>query len=182
MKKLIIVMGHLAAYKTTIAKKLSEDLNLLMFNKDEIKESLVDDIGFKTREENLKLSAATNSILKYNAISVINRNIPLILESNFKYHELEQLKEKIKDLNVLVFTLFLSGKAEILYDRYCNRQPSRHSAHTSTGLMSFDVFKSSMFPYDQSLLLGESYLVDTTIFTNNEYQDILNKTKTFLIQ
>ncbi len=52
-------MGHLASLKSTIAKRLSNELNILCFCKDDVKEVLGDTIGFSNREENLKLSKAT---------------------------------------------------------------------------------------------------------------------------
>jgi gluconate kinase len=159
MKKVILIMGHLAAGKTTIAKKLAHNLSLMCFCKDDIKEILVDNIGFKDREENLKLSKVTFHIMSH-IISKMDDHGIIILESNFKYDELEIFKEKHQD--VLFLSFFLTGQANQLYCRYLERQKTRHIAHKSTGKISYDVFKLSMFAYDSKKCLVPSYLFETT--------------------
>ena len=176
MKKVILIMGHLAAGKTTIAKKLAHELNLMCFCKDDIKEILVDNIGFKDRTENLKLSKATFHIMSH-IISKMDDDHPIILESNFKYDEVEMLKEKHQD--VLFLSFFLTGQVDQLYHRYLERQKTRHIAHKSTGEIPYDIFKASMFPYESLKCLGESICYDTTI-NQDVFQLIKEKTKAFI--
>jgi hypothetical protein len=102
---------------------------------------------------------------------------PIILESNFKYDELEMLKEKHQD--VLFLSFFLTGQVDQLYHRYLERQKTRHIAHKSTGEIPYDIFKASMFPYESLKCLGESIYYDTT--TNLDvFQLIKEKTKAFI--
>ena len=65
MQKLILITGDLAAGKSTLAKKLSQNLNALYFTKDVLKEILSDTVGFSNRQENKKLSIASVSIMKH---------------------------------------------------------------------------------------------------------------------
>jgi predicted kinase len=65
MKQLIIITGDLAAMKSTLSKKIGNDLNIVCLNKDDIKEILGDSIGYQNREENLKLSYATFELMFY---------------------------------------------------------------------------------------------------------------------
>ena len=51
MKKLILITGDLATGKSTLAKKLSQNLKILSFTKDVLKEVLSDVIGFSNRQE-----------------------------------------------------------------------------------------------------------------------------------
>ena len=176
MKKVILIMGHLAAGKTTIAKKLASDLGLMCFCKDDIKEILVDDIGFKDRSENLKLSKATFHIMSH-IISKMDDDHPIILESNFKYEELDGLKAIHHGVSFLSF--FLTGQSEMLYDRYLERQKTRHIAHKSTGEIPYDVFEASMFPYDSMKCLGESICYDMTKH-HDAYHEIKEKITTFI--
>lgn len=152
-------MGHLASLKSTMAKKLARELNLMYFCKDDIKEILVDQIGYRDRAENLKLSHATFFMMSH-AISNMQMDGILLLESNFKYHELDILREKHQDVQFI--SLFLTGDVNVLYERYLKRQKNRHVAHLSTGEIPFDIFKESMFSYDSIKCLGQSYLIDTT--------------------
>ncbi|MCK7479117.1 MAG: hypothetical protein M0C28_18430 [Candidatus Moduliflexus flocculans] len=50
--------------KSTVAKRLAADLSAVCLNKDDLKETLGDTIGFANREENLKLSCATYMLLQ----------------------------------------------------------------------------------------------------------------------
>lgn len=178
MKKVILIMGHLASLKTTMAKKLATEFNIMHFCKDDIKEILVDQIGYRDRAENLKLSHATFFMMSH-AISNMQNDGVLLLESNFKYHELDILREKHQD--VLFISLFLTGDVHVLYDRYLKRQENRHIAHLSTGEIPFDIFKDSMFSYESKKCLGKSYLIDTTD-DNQVYENIKKITTEFLQQ
>lgn len=180
MSKLIIITGFLATLKTTIASKLSEELNIMSLQKDSLKEVLVDHIGFQTREDNLKLSKATFFIMKHLVEKSLKHHEHIIIESNFKPHELCVLKKSPMIENIDILTIFLYGDPIILYDRYCQRQPLRHSAHTSTGLMSFEVFKTSMQTYVEEDGLGKIIAIDTTVFLDEHYQALLTHVKSFL--
>jgi predicted kinase len=175
--RLIIVTGFLATLKSTISKKLGHDLNILTLNKDDIKEILGETIGFKTREENLKLSDATFKLMMSIAVKNLLLGFDVIIEANFKKHELDELKlsEVIKDSHV--WTLFLTGDKEVLYKRYLNRDVSRHHVHQSTGLMSFDMFSKSKDNYQIDDCFGEIIACDTTSFNETDYQYLLNQIK-----
>jgi predicted kinase len=172
-------MGDLAALKSTTAKKISKDLNIVCFTKDDIKEILVDAIGYQTREENLKLSKATFFLMNHMAEQFLRHHKSMILESNFKYHELKTLSQH-KDFDFL--TIFMTGQVDVLYQRYCQRQGQRHIAHRSVSLMSKDIFKQSMVPFDEQSLLGQTMKIDTSDFNDDTYHHILSKIKDFLEQ
>ncbi len=176
MKKVILIMGHLASGKSSIAKRLLEDLNISTISKDDVKEILSDHIGYNNREENLKLSKATFHLLAH-SISCLKDEDAIILESNFKNDELKMLKENYKNIQFL--SLFLSGNPVVLYDRYFKRQPSRHIAHKSTKNMNFDDFIDSMYPYEQENMLGQSFYFDTTNM-EEAYNQIKSKIQSFL--
>ena len=83
MKKLILITGDLAAGKSTLAKKLSQNLKILSFTKDVLKEVLSDVIGFSNRQENKKLSIASVDIMKHIFTQYAFLEQDLILEANF---------------------------------------------------------------------------------------------------
>ncbi len=179
MKKLLLVAGNLASLKSTLSKRLSKDLNAVVFNKDTLKEVLGDTIGFSNREENLKLSKATFKLMKKLTHDVLDSDDLVILESNFKPHELAELFEDGKERGFLIFTLMLTGQPEVLYQRYLKRDSERHPVHRSTGLISYEVFEKSMMKYDV-ITYGESSMsYDTTHFDEMDYQNILISIQSF---
>ncbi len=182
MGKIIIITGGLATLKTTISKKLSEDLKVISFNKDDIKESLVESIGFINRSENKKLSQATVSLMIRLAknFSILHKD--LILEANFKQNELNELYTNTSYQDKDILTIDLYGNEEILYDRYVKRNAFRHPAHTSTGLMSMDMFKASIKAHEISSHKGTYKRYDTSYFNDEVYQELCAYVREFLLK
>ncbi len=180
MKTCLIVCGHLAALKTTVSQRLSHDLKIPCLNKDTLKETLVDTIGFSNREENLKLSLATFELMKFLMVQWLETQDLLILESNFKPHEIDVLKKSAEAKHIHLVFLFLTGEPHILYERYVQRQPHRHPAHTSVGLMTFETFVKSMAPFDFNLYGPNGRVVDTTKMDEIKYQEVLNQVRSLM--
>ena len=164
----IIVTGFLATLKSTISHQLGQALHIPVLNKDTIKEVLGDTIGFRNREENLKLSDATFHIMKHVAEKELLAGRDMIIEANFKTHELEILKQDVIFKDSHVITLFLYGDVNVLYERYLKRDQNRHPVHQSTGLLSFEVFKESMKSYRQEDCFGDIITCDTTVWTKDD--------------
>jgi len=180
MKQVLLISGSLAALKSTLAKRLSTDLNVVCMNKDDMKEVLGDTIGFNNREENLKLSKATFHMIVKLMLDLLKVHDLVILESNFKAHEIKYLNEIVSLHHIRQSVVFLTGEVDVLYDRYVKRQPERHHVHTSTGLMSFENFKLSIAPFDLELYGNRSFMYDTTVMNDLKYQELLEKVKELL--
>lgn len=180
MKQVIIVTGHLAALKSTVAKRLASDLSAICLNKDDLKETLGDTIGFTNREENLKLSFATYMLLRRLMRCVLAADDLVVLESNFRKNEYEALKADAKEQGVRFVTLFMTGDPDVLYERYLDRQPHRHPVHTSTGTIPPEMFRAIAAPFDPALYGADAIVVDTTRFTDDDYQDLLVKVRACL--
>ncbi|MBN2299646.1 MAG: hypothetical protein V3569_00995 [Acholeplasmataceae bacterium] len=179
MSKLIIITGFLATLKTTISLRLSKDLGIPSLNKDSIKEILGETIGFTNREENLKLSFATFQLMKFMMMKNMDLNIDTIIESNFKPSEIKELENACRRQNIQILTIYLFGDVDVLYQRYIDRQPNRHPVHTSTGLISYEMFKQSMSQYRKEDCIGEVVSFDTTKFNEDIYHDILHTVEGF---
>ena len=139
MSKILVITGDLATGKSTFANIISEKFKVLLLTKDSVKEILGDNIGFNNREENLKLSNATMSLLFYVLEQSTKVNQRLILEANFKENDFKRLIEIVPYDQILV--LNLTADYNILYDRFMNRinNENRHIVHQSAGLT--DKFK-----------------------------------------
>ena len=142
MPKLILILGDLAAGKTTLAEKSAKETNTLCLIKDTLKEILSDDIGFSNREENKRLSIASVSVMKYvfSKYNVLQKD--LILEANFHKDEIEYFYiEAIKN-NYDFICLYLQGNIDELFETFTYRLnfQNRHIAHKTSDIISKEGF------------------------------------------
>ena len=137
MRKIILIGGDLASGKSTYSTYLSRRFNLTSINKDTLKEIAGDVIHVETREENKKLSVLAFNYIKY---FLTQEKGNLIIESNFKEHEIEEIKELTK--NDAVLSIRLIGDYSFLHERFLSRlNNNRHYVHKSIDLSSLEDFK-----------------------------------------
>lgn len=144
MKKLLLVMGDLATGKSTFAGLLSQRYDVVALCKDSFKEILGDTIGFTNRQENLKLSGASAALMRMIFTEFCKLDKDLILESNFRLHELELLHLIAAEHDYQVLTVSLRADLEILHARFLHRlyHENRHPVHACGGFEEFDTFKA----------------------------------------
>lgn len=162
MKSVLIVIGPLAALKSTLARRISRQLNIPCFNKDDIKEILADQIGYRNREENLKLSFATFHVMVHAMKRIFEVSDFVVLESNFRDFEYQELQEYAKKENVRLVTLYLKADADVLYARFKKRLETRHHAHKSVGLPAYEDFLKHVLDYENRTYGKHLIEVDTT--------------------
>ena len=142
MKKLLLITGDLACGKSTFAKLLSKRYDTNLYFKDSLKELLGDHIGFSDREENLKLSKAAVAVMIHIFSEFAGLSKDLILEANFRTHELEKLHGIAKQYGYDVLTLVFHGDPEILYERFLHRisYEHRHAVHIIGDILEYENF------------------------------------------
>ena len=142
MKKLLLIMGDLATGKSTFAGILSQRYNVIAFNKDRFKETLGDTIGFSDREGNLRLSAASGALMAMIFEEFGKQGKDLILESNFRQAELENLYNIAETYGYSVLTVCLRGSFHVLHPRFLHRlhHENRHPVHACGGFEDYDTF------------------------------------------
>ncbi len=179
MNKLILIMGDLAAGKSTFSHQIADKYHLVVFNKDCLKEILGDTIGFTNREENLRLSRATFELFDYLFKQLSNAHQDLILESNFRREELERIEKWAKEYQYEILTIVLRGDIKILHERYLHRMKfeHRHPVHLALPLDDIDEFKKYIEMQRSTHLIGTvlhitandfSYQNDERIWTDIE--------------
>jgi predicted kinase len=84
MADLTIILGSPASGKTTLARRLSADLSLPVFCKDDVKEALFDVLGSKDREWSRLLSEASFAALARLAHTQLAVGQSLIAEGNWR--------------------------------------------------------------------------------------------------
>lgn len=187
----ILVTGIPASGKSTMAKFLAEQLSIPVISKDKIKELLFDDVGFKSREEKVKLGIASMNIMYYMAEQLMKCNQPFILENNFENVSKEGLDEILGKYSYNAITLTLTGDYRKIYDRFVERNVStdRHRGHIVNDCYpELDVNrKLAPIPYesyeagiknrgmDSFKGNGPQIIVDTTEFQNINLEMVLQE-------
>ena len=161
MRKILLIGGDLASGKSTFSRFLSEQFNVTVVNKDIIKEILGDNFYVSNREENLKLSVASFELIEY-FVKASKDN--LIIESNFKQHEIDRLFKYSN--NVEFLTLRFTCDDEILHQRFLSRLDNRHYVHKSQDFTDIKDFLKVINNLRNVNYFGRVLNVNTTEFTN----------------
>ena len=80
---LLVVTGHPATGKSTVAETLGDELGLPVFHKDDFKERLSDVFGWTDRASSQRLGHAASVLLYDVADRMLSVGASVILESNF---------------------------------------------------------------------------------------------------
>ena len=168
MKKLLLITGDLACGKSTFGEILAKRYNSAAFYKDKIKEILGDTIGFANREENIRLSVATMEIMTHIFMETAKTGGDIILEANFKEHEMERIYRIATETGYDILTLVLRADMDIIYRRFVNRieNENRHPVHIS-GFDGYDSLKYYIYLGREQKCFGEVLEINANDF---EYQ------------
>lgn len=179
MKKplLIIVSGPPCAGKTALGRRLVKALRLPFINKDGIKESLFETLGWKDRAWSQQLGRASSELLWYFAEAQLAAARSLIIESNFDptfaTSRLLALKTKV-DFEPFQVQCIAAG--EMLFQRFKARAESgeRHPGHVDR--LNYAEFQSMLtHPRHYTLEIGGAGVeVDTTDFQQIDYERLIH--------
>lgn len=173
MQKLILITGDLAAGKSTLAKKLSQNLNALYFTKDILKEILSDTVGFSNRQENKKLSIASVNVMNHIFSQYAFFKQDLILEANFHKDEIETLQNLANQNNYKVIILYLQGNSDTLFERFSNRikNENRHPTHCTSDIIDKENFTKYLLSNRKEL---EAFDFHTIKIEKDNYEEVFN--------
>lgn len=127
----ILVTGIPASGKSTMAEYLGRKLCLPVISKDTVKEHLYDTVGFRSREEKVKLGTAAMNIMYYMAGQLMKCGGAFLLENNFENVSREGLLTLLEKYDYTAITVVLSGDYDTTYRRFLGRNssPLRHRGH-----------------------------------------------------
>lgn len=178
---LVIVTGHPASGKTTLARRLAVELNLPCFTKDDIKERLFDTLGWSDRAWSSKLGNATYSLLELIVENEVRAGRSVLVEFNFDTvvstpHYLE-IKQRY---DFFPIQIVLEADAEILLQRFIDRTESgnRHPGNADNTV--YDEYRERLAkgPYQPLDIGGTVIHFDTNDFTKFNYNDVLMQVNT----
>lgn len=187
----ILITGIPASGKSTMADFLADHLNLPVISKDNIKELMYDVIGFRSREEKVRLGIASMDIMYYMAEQLMRRQQPFILENNFENISKEGLLAILEKYSYTAITITLTGDYKRIYQRFLERNdsPDRHRGHVVNDCypeekhnhnitpISYEDFVSGIVNrgMDEFVANGPHIILDTTNFSRIDGENLLQK-------
>lgn len=176
--KLILIGGDLASGKSTYSHIIGSKYNIMVINKDILKEILGDNILVNNREENKKLSKISFDIIKY---LILSNKDKLIIESNFKPYEMNEIKDIVEKNNIEVLSIVLKGDNEILHKRFLDRlNDNRHYVHKSQNFSNIEDFIRTLEELRNVKYLGKIINVNSSNFDYQNDEEIFIKISEFI--
>lgn len=158
MSTLIIFNGLPASGKTTLAKLIADQLNLVLFSKDDFKELLGDKIGCENIESTKFYGKASFATLFLVAQRLLENDISCIIEGNFSHgEETTQFIEFLKSKNIRVFEILCETDGDILVKRFKSRQ--RHIVHNIFDQAQMKTYVETNIRNGKPTILGAGQLL-----------------------
>jgi len=180
---LIIISGLPCSGKTTLAKKIAEEFMLPFVSRDDIKERIFDDLGYRNREWSRKIGTTSYTLLYYFAESMLKAGASLLLESNFnpKFDSL-RFEDLAAKYEFTPLQIYCKSDRAVLFERFKKRatSPERHPGHVDH--LNFGEFKDTLSKSDDQALTisGQTISVDTTDFAAINYTLIADAIRSLL--
>lgn len=176
---MIIITGTSATGKTILSKKLANEFNLPLVNKDEIKELLFDYVGTKDEEWAVRLGVASFELSYLFVEKLCQTGKSFIVEGNFEDKFATKIFLDLKTkYNYKILQLYCHAPEEILYKRYIERDNSgeRHPGHIIQ-ISGLEEFKKRVTNKNFKLKIDDctNIDVDTTKFEDSRLQKIYDE-------
>jgi len=126
-----MITGLPGSGKSSFCAYASRKLNLPVLEKDHYKEILFDDIGFKSREEKLKLGTAAMNIMYDHARQLLKMGMSVIMDNNFENASLPGIKKLASETGCRLITVRFEDDIAAIHRRFLKRDkdPRRHRGH-----------------------------------------------------
>jgi len=180
---IVLVTGHPGTGKTTLAEALASALKLPLTCRDQLKETLLDTLGWSTEEWTNRLSVASWALLYQQIERLLCAGIDQIVESNFdpKYANAHWARLR-QQYSFRLLQIRCEASAEILIARYHERiaNGTRHPGHIdrSDDAAFLNIIRQG--PMDWIDIESTRLAVDTTGLDKENYATLAASVKRFL--
>lgn len=181
-KYFIVICGELAGGKTTYGKKISKELQIPFFSKDELKEILYDSMNNNnlSYEEKRKIGASSYAVFYSIAEQLMKVGQAFILESNFVKESIEILNNLISKYNYKCIIVKFEGDLKTLHQRFLKREYSeeRHQGLVANGKFDeFEEYVNLSNKLKEFKINDDQIIVDTTDFSKVDFELIMKQIK-----
>lgn len=180
---MVIVTGLAATGKSWLATEISEALKVPLFSKDPIKIELLAQLGVRDRAWDIQIGIAAVKQQMFLAIELLGKNVPVILESNYKQEfDAPLIMDVIEKTSCDCIQIVCGANGDVLVERYVQRTLSGERPKELNESGNIEEFRLKLQKgYDEPLCLpGEVISIDTTDFSKVELEAILAKVSDFL--
>lgn len=181
---LIIVHGKPGAGKSTLAKRLAQDLGVHRMGKDDLKEFMFDEMGVSDRAWSTTIGRAASEMLYSLAEAILASGMPFIVESAF-YAALSEprLQAIVETSKARCIQIYCDLEPEERRRRFIERNENgeRHPGHVDALNYNASGEEADSKRY-APLEVGDVWAVDTTHFGESEYKMLLRRIAAFIEQ
>ncbi len=175
---LIIVLGAPGVGKTTLARRMADELGLPLLVRDDVKEILFDTLGWSDREWSRKLGYASWLILRYMVGQFLGAGQSVIVESNFRAdREGGSFEDLIARYHPRIVQVLCETAPDVAYERFKRRAESgeRHPGHIDQ--VTIAAIEEQLRPgtWEPLPLEGEVIRVDLTDFEKVDYEGVVER-------
>jgi predicted kinase len=170
---LVIILGSPASGKTTLARRLSLDLALPAFGKDDIKEALFDVLGTGDREWSRLLSEASFAALGRLARTQLAASRSCIVEGNWRPVHAPTLSGALAGHRARCAQIWCRAERPEIVRRFTSR--ARHRGHLDSQLASAELDVSANQPPAFIDLYGPRFVYESD--SSGAYAELLQRFK-----
>jgi predicted kinase len=174
MAAVLVITGAPATGKSTIGRRLAQELRIPYVGKDDFKESLFDTLGSQDRAWSIRLNRASNQLLFRSATFLLEAGQSVALESNFLQRYTQAFLSLRDKYGCRFVQVMCTCDEEALLQRFRQRALSgeRHPGHGDANLTA-DLIEALRDNRWLPLSIGGPLLVVDTTNQNVDFDRLL---------